>query len=93
MPRAEGRPAAEVVAEIGAALEKVVVDGLPVVIYNAPYDLGLLSAELERHGSGVSFFGQLRVIDPLVLDKQMEDRKSTRLNSSHTMTSRMPSSA
>ncbi|WP_433698277.1 exonuclease domain-containing protein [Nocardiopsis sp. CA-288880] len=70
--REHGRPAAEVVAEIGAALERAVVEGLPVVIYNAPYDLGLLSAELERHGSGVSLFGQLRVVDPLVLDKQMD---------------------
>ncbi|MEV2276172.1 exonuclease domain-containing protein [Nocardiopsis sp. NPDC049922] len=70
--RQHGRPAAEAVPEIGAALEKTAVDGLPVVIYNAPYDLGMLSAELERHGCGVRFDGLLRVLDPLVLDKHVD---------------------
>lgn len=67
-----GRPAAEAVTEIAAALEKVAADGLPVVVYNAPYDLGLLSAELERHGLAAGFLRDLRVIDPLVLDKHTD---------------------
>ena len=67
-----GRPAAEAVAEIAAALEKADTDGLPVVVYNAPYDLGLLSAELERHGLPSGFLRTLRVIDPLVLDKHTD---------------------
>ena len=33
------------------------------------------------------------VLDPDALSKTLEDRKSTRLNSSHTDISRMPSSA
>ncbi|WP_150241961.1 exonuclease domain-containing protein [Nocardiopsis quinghaiensis] len=70
--RAHGRPASEAVPEIGAALEKAAVDGLPVVVYNAPYDLGLLAAELERHTAGVRFDGMLRVLDPLVLDKRVD---------------------
>jgi DNA polymerase-3 subunit epsilon len=70
--REHGRPAAEAVPEIGEALEKAIADGMPIVIYNAPYDLGLLSAELERHGSGVRFDGRLRVLDPLVLDKRVD---------------------
>ncbi|MBB6120442.1 exonuclease domain-containing protein [Nocardiopsis algeriensis] len=70
--RGSGRPAAEVVAEIAAALEKVSADGLPVVVYNAPYDLGLLCAELDRHGLPAGFVEGLRVIDPLVLDKRVD---------------------
>ncbi|OKI19135.1 DNA polymerase III subunit epsilon [Nocardiopsis sp. TSRI0078] len=70
--REHGRPAAEAVPEIGAALEKAAADGLPVVVYNAPYDLGLLTAELQRHGSGVRLDGLLRVLDPLVLDKHLD---------------------
>ncbi|MFL1429091.1 MULTISPECIES: exonuclease domain-containing protein [unclassified Nocardiopsis] len=70
--RQNGRPAVEVVTEIAAALEKVSADGLPVVVYNAPYDLGLLSAELERHGLAAGFLRDLRVIDPLVLDKHTD---------------------
>ncbi|WP_082376197.1 exonuclease domain-containing protein [Nocardiopsis sp. NRRL B-16309] len=70
--REHGRPACEAVPEIGEALEKAAVDGFPVVIYNAPYDLGLLASELQRHQTGVSFSGLLRVIDPLVLDKRVD---------------------
>ncbi|MCK9871367.1 exonuclease domain-containing protein [Nocardiopsis dassonvillei] len=70
--QAEGRPAAEVVAEIGAAVERAVLDGLPIVVFNAPYDLTLLSAELARHGRAVAFDGHLRVVDPLVLDKRFD---------------------
>lgn len=70
--REHGRPASEAVPEIGAALEKAAVDGLPVVIYNAPYDLGMLAAELKRHGAGVRFDGMLRILDPLVIDKRFD---------------------
>ncbi|NYH54241.1 DNA polymerase-3 subunit epsilon [Nocardiopsis arvandica] len=70
--REHGRPASEAVPEIGAALEKAAVDGLPVVVYNAPYDLGLLAAELQRHQSGARFDEMLRVLDPLVLDKRVD---------------------
>ncbi|MFV2194782.1 exonuclease domain-containing protein [Nocardiopsis sp. LOL_012] len=70
--RSHGRPAAEAVPEIGAALRQAAVDGLPVVVYNAPYDLTLLSAELERHGAGADFDGLLRIVDPLVLDKRAD---------------------
>ena len=70
--RRHGRPASVAVPEIGEALEKAIADGLPVVVYNAPYDLGLLSAELERHGCAIRFDGSLRVLDPLVLDKHVD---------------------
>jgi len=69
--KAEGRPARQVVAEIVTALDVLVTSGLPLVIYNAPYDLTLLNREARRH--------RLRpltdprpVIDPLVLDKALD---------------------
>ena len=48
--QAEGRPAAEVVAEIIAAIEAVFARGIPLVIYNAPYDL--TSSTARRSGTG-----------------------------------------
>ena len=48
--RADGRPAAVVVAEVLAELRSVLERGLPLVVYNAPYDLTLLAHEAVRHG-------------------------------------------
>ncbi|PWV52729.1 MULTISPECIES: exonuclease domain-containing protein [Nocardiopsis] len=70
--RAQGRPAAEVVNEIAAALEEVVSDGVPVVVYNAPYDLTLLDRELALHRPDRPLTAQPLVVDPLVLDKQVD---------------------
>ncbi|WP_235934051.1 3'-5' exonuclease [Paramicrobacterium chengjingii] len=69
--RAEGRPSADVVAEIVAALRDVFAKDLAVVIYNAPYDLSLLRHEALRHG--IEPIGNPRpVIDPLVIDKAVD---------------------
>lgn len=69
--RAEGRPPAEVVAEIVTALRALFDAGVPVVAYNASYDFSLLAHEAVRHG-----VDPLRdpgpVIDPLVLDKAVD---------------------
>lgn len=70
--RAEGRPAAEVVTEIAAALDAATADGLPVVVYNAPYDLTLLDREIALHRPGAPLAAQPLVVDPLVLDKQVD---------------------
>ena len=69
--RAQGRPAIEVVTEVVAALEAVVADGLPVVVYNAPYDLTLLDREVARHGLPPLTVPPV-VVDPLVLDKRVD---------------------
>jgi len=69
--RAEGRPAAEVVAEIIAVLRALLAQGVPVTIYNAPYDLSLLNREALRHGIE-PLDGPTPIIDPLVLDKAMD---------------------
>ncbi|NYF10689.1 DNA polymerase III epsilon subunit-like protein/8-oxo-dGTP pyrophosphatase MutT (NUDIX family) [Leifsonia sp. AK011] len=69
--RAEGRPAATVVAEIAQALRVSFGLGMPVVVYNAPYDLSLLDRECRRHG--VPVLDDLKpVIDPLVMDKAVD---------------------
>ncbi|WP_084392599.1 exonuclease domain-containing protein [Nocardiopsis listeri] len=68
--RVEGRPAAEVVTEIAAAMEAVVAEGLPLVVYNAPYDLTLLDREIARHRPPLA--APPLVVDPLVLDKRVD---------------------
>lgn len=68
---AEGRDAAEVVGEIVAALREVLASGLPIVIYNAPYDLTLLDREARRYGIE-PLEGPMPIIDPLVIDKAVD---------------------
>lgn len=69
--RAEGRPAAEVVASIRAGLDWIARHGVPLVVYNAPYDLTLFAAECARHGIEPVALGE-QVIDPLVIDKAVD---------------------
>ena len=72
--RAEGRPARAVVGEIIAALQAVLDRGLPLVVYNAPYDLTLLDREARRHGvEPLGEVGEIGcVVDPLVIDKAVD---------------------
>ncbi len=69
--RAEGRPAAEVVAEVLEAVRAELAAGIPVVVYNAPYDLSLLAAEALRYGL-VPLNNPRPIIDPLVIDKAVD---------------------
>lgn len=76
--RAEGRPAAEVVEQVVAALAESVAEGLPVVAMNASFDLTMLDREARRYGVQplTDIVGEgLRVIDPRVLDKQVDQRR------------------
>jgi DNA polymerase III subunit epsilon len=68
--RERGRPAIEVLVEVAGALRSAWDSGLPVIAYNAPFDLTLLAAELARHGLPAMAIGPL--IDPLVLDRQFD---------------------
>ena len=69
--RADGRPAHVVVAEITQALRVLFALGIPLVIYNAPYDLTLLDRECRRHGlDPLEVISP--VIDPLVIDKAVD---------------------
>ncbi len=69
--RADGRPAHVVVAEITQTLRVIFALSIPLVVYNAPYDLTLLDRECRRHQ-----FDALEiispVIDPLVIDKALD---------------------
>lgn len=68
--RTHGRPAGDVVREITEVLSGLWADGVPVVIYNAAYDLTVLDRETRRHhGVGVDVG---HVVDPLVLDRAMD---------------------
>lgn len=69
--RSEGSPAAQVVAEIVDALRTILSGGIPVVAYNACYDLSLLKHEALRHGV-VPLDAPYPVIDPFVLDKSLD---------------------
>ncbi|MFI2212551.1 3'-5' exonuclease [Streptomyces sp. NPDC020141] len=74
---AEGRPAREVADEIAGALTGHWERGVPVVAYNAAFDLTLLTAELRRHGLpslserlGGRPIGP--VIDPYTIDRAVD---------------------
>lgn len=69
--RAEGRPAAEVTAELLAVVAAIVDREIPLVVYNAPYDLTILNREALRHGlAPLATHGV--VVDPLVIDKEVD---------------------
>ena len=69
--RAEGRQSRVVVAEITQALRVLFATGVPVVVYNAPYDLTLLDRECRRNGLE-PIDTPNPVIDPLVIDKTVD---------------------
>ncbi|TFB97252.1 MULTISPECIES: 3'-5' exonuclease [Cryobacterium] len=66
-----GREAAEGVAEIVATIREHLGRGLPLVAYNAPYDLTLLNRESLRHGVS-PLVAPSPVVDPLVIDKAVD---------------------
>ncbi|MFF5971333.1 3'-5' exonuclease [Streptomyces sp. NPDC012769] len=74
---AEGRPVREVADEIATTLTAYWEGGVPVVAYNASFDLTLLSAELHRHGlpslsERLGGVGIGPVIDPYTIDRAVD---------------------
>jgi len=69
--RAEGRPSDVVVAEIAQALRTLFALDIPVVIYNAPYDLSLLDRECRRNELP-PLMEPGPIVDPLVIDKRVD---------------------
>ncbi len=69
--RAEGRASELVIAEITQTLRTLFGLGVPVVVYNAPYDLSLLDRECRRNELE-PLDDPAPVVDPLVLDKQVD---------------------
>jgi len=75
--RAEGQPVADVAEEVRRYLRESWAKGVPVVAYNAVYDLTLLNAELVRAGrEPLSIDGP--VLDPLVIDRAVSRRSGSR---------------
>ncbi|EHN12632.1 DNA polymerase III [Patulibacter medicamentivorans] len=72
--RAHGRDAREAIEEVVALLAAHVRDGVPVVAFNARFDLTILDREARRHDvrplvDRIGGAEALLVIDPLVIDK------------------------
>jgi DNA polymerase-3 subunit epsilon len=78
MARANGADPSVALGEIAALLAAGLANGAPIVAFNAGYDLGILEAELARHGlpSLAARLGTDRdirpVVDPLVLDRHLD---------------------
>lgn len=73
--KTHGMDAAQGVADIADVITGVLRSGLPLIIFNAAYDLSLLEAECRRHGlPGVNEAPLLSVIDPFVLAKGYEHK-------------------
>ncbi len=74
--RAHGQPSSSAISEIVQELESSWRAGLPVVIFNAPYDLTLLDAEAVRCGlprlATRSWWSRAWVVDPLVIDRGVD---------------------
>jgi DNA polymerase-3 subunit epsilon len=74
--RGSGMSAGRGVSEIIDELEGAWRSGLPVVIFNAPYDLTLLDAEAARHRlprlATRPWWPDATVVDPLVIDRGVD---------------------
>lgn len=74
--REHGRPIGEVIDEVAATLVAHWLRGFPVVVFNAPYDITILDAELARHGLATLDErlegAPMLVVDPLVLDRHFD---------------------
>lgn len=82
---AHGRPAREVAEEIASTLAGHWSRGVPVVAYNASFDLTLLAAELARHGLpslGDRMAGGVigPVIDPYTIDRAVDKYRRGKRN-------------
>jgi DNA polymerase-3 subunit epsilon len=73
--REHGSDPVQALEQIAELLAAHLSGGLPLVVFNAPYDLTLLEVELDRHGlrSLLARVGAIEpVIDPLVIDKAVD---------------------
>ena len=74
--RQEGVPPVEALRHIARLVNDAVDRGIPLVIYNAPFDWPFVLAEAARHGVSL---GAPEIIDPLVIDRAVDRyRKGSR---------------
>ena len=71
MAQEQGRPAAEVVAEVLRELTRLLGAGIPLVVYNASYDLSLTNSEAKRYALQ-PLDNPRPIIDPLVIDRALD---------------------
>lgn len=71
MAQENGEPARDVVERIRESLNWIARNKLPLVVYNAPFDLTLVAAECRRHGLDAPVLGP-QVVDPLVIDRAVD---------------------
>jgi DNA polymerase III subunit epsilon len=75
--RAEGEPANRAIATIRNTLAGYTAGGMPIVAFNARFDLTILDRECRRHG--IKPLDVRRVVDPFVIDKHLHRyRKGSR---------------
>lgn len=75
----DGLPPAKGLRDIAVSMAVMMDAGVPLVIYNAPYDITLLKSEFLRYG--INFDRPFdKVIDPYVIDKAVDKyRKGKRI--------------
>jgi DNA polymerase-3 subunit epsilon len=66
--RQRGRPAVEAVAELADAIRQVWAASIPLVTFNAPYEITVITSELMRYDLGSLRIGT--ILDPLVIDRK-----------------------
>ena len=71
MAQEQGQPAAEVVAEVLRELTRLLGAGIPLVVYNASYDLSLTNSEAKRFALQ-PLDNPRPIIDPLVIDRALD---------------------
>jgi DNA polymerase-3 subunit epsilon len=79
--RQQGVELAEAIAQLVVAFERMLNRGMPLVVFNARYDLTVADRELRRLGSPAiaEILTRLRVIDPMVIDRDLQKyRKGSR---------------
>ncbi|MBF4549486.1 exonuclease domain-containing protein [Pseudoclavibacter sp. VKM Ac-2888] len=70
---------------LAASIAEAAGQGIPMVVFNAPYDFTLLDRELRRHGKPPLNMDGVIVIDPFVIDKFVDKyRKGKRTLSAVT---------
>ena len=73
---AHGQDRARMIPWIRDTLEEYQTRGIPVVVFNAPFDLTIINAELRRFA--LQPLSISHVIDPLVLDKHVDKYRKGR---------------
>jgi DNA polymerase III epsilon subunit-like protein len=67
--REHGQPAPSAIGEIAFGIRRVIREGWPLTVYNAPFDLTLVDRECRRHHIDPPDWSKLYVVDPLVIWK------------------------